>query len=145
MNGHNSHEEQALKVAQDEASTGRGRGRNVFQDIFRVNAQRSHKTVEQAKYVEGGEEAVLLMAQHSTDDKSNAQKMWFIDLGCNNHMTDQCHQLKFGTLAMGIQRQLTASYMPQQNGVAEEKSNHYKYGSECFDRKRSSKILLAQS
>ncbi|RDY12787.1 hypothetical protein CR513_02368, partial [Mucuna pruriens] len=31
MNGHNSHEEQALKVAQDEESSGHGRRRNVFQ------------------------------------------------------------------------------------------------------------------
>ncbi|RDY12791.1 hypothetical protein CR513_02366, partial [Mucuna pruriens] len=30
---------------------------------------------------------MLLVAQHSIDNKSNAQKMWFIDLGCNNHMT----------------------------------------------------------
>jgi hypothetical protein len=30
MNGHNSHEEQVLKVTQDEASTGRGRGRGNF-------------------------------------------------------------------------------------------------------------------
>jgi hypothetical protein len=30
MNGHNSHEEQVLKVTQDEASTGRGRGRGGF-------------------------------------------------------------------------------------------------------------------
>ncbi|KAJ1391944.1 retrovirus-related Pol polyprotein from transposon TNT 1-94 [Sesbania bispinosa] len=30
MNGHNSHEEQVLKVSQDEASAGHGRGRSVF-------------------------------------------------------------------------------------------------------------------
>ncbi|RDX89478.1 hypothetical protein CR513_28793, partial [Mucuna pruriens] len=30
MNGHNSHEKQALKVAQDEANIGRGQRRNVF-------------------------------------------------------------------------------------------------------------------
>ncbi|KAJ1382740.1 Retrovirus-related Pol polyprotein from transposon TNT 1-94 [Sesbania bispinosa] len=39
-----------------------------------------------ANYVERGEEAMLHVAQYSTDEKSNAQDMWFIDLGCSNHM-----------------------------------------------------------
>ncbi|RDX68755.1 hypothetical protein CR513_52217, partial [Mucuna pruriens] len=146
MNGHNSHEEQALKVAQDETSTGRGRGRNVFQggvtrgrgrgrgrggkqpiDKATIQWDYCHKfghflsecpkkrQDSRANYVEGGQEAVLLMAQHSTDDKSNAQKMWFIDSSCSNHMT--------GEALDGIQRQLTTSYTPQQNGIAKRK-NH---------------------
>ncbi|RDX62018.1 hypothetical protein CR513_59697, partial [Mucuna pruriens] len=57
MNDHNSHEEQALKVAQDKASPNHGQGRNTRQqysditvmssNIFRVNAQRSHKITKQ--------------------------------------------------------------------------------------------------
>ncbi|RDY12631.1 hypothetical protein CR513_02537, partial [Mucuna pruriens] len=118
MNGYNFHEEQALKVAQDEASTGRGRGRNVFrggvtrgrgrgrggrQPIDRATIpcyychEFGHCQSEclkkpqdsKANYVEGGEEVVLLMAQHSTNDNSNAQKMLFIDSGCSNHMTSR--------------------------------------------------------
>ncbi|RDY12808.1 hypothetical protein CR513_02345, partial [Mucuna pruriens] len=109
MNDHNSHEEQALKVAQDEASTGCGQGRNVFRGRGRVRGGKQpidRATIRcyychefgnfqsecpkkpqdsRANYVEGGE-VVLLMAQLSTDDKSNAQKIWFIDSGCNNHM-----------------------------------------------------------
>ncbi|RDX75456.1 hypothetical protein CR513_44654, partial [Mucuna pruriens] len=116
MKCHNSHEEQAFKVAQDEASIGCGRGRNVFrggvtrgrgrsrggrQPINRTTIQCYYcrefghfqseclKKPQDSKsnYVEGGEEAVLLMTQHSTDDKSNAQKMWFIDSSCSNHVT----------------------------------------------------------
>jgi transposase InsO family protein len=46
----------------------------------------------------------------------------------------------------GIQRQLTASYTPQQNGVAERKKpDYYKYGSKCFSRKTSSVIFLVRS
>ncbi|RDX85714.1 hypothetical protein CR513_33059, partial [Mucuna pruriens] len=80
MNGHNSHEEQALKVAQHEASTGCGEEGN----------SECPKKAQDSKtnYVEGGE-AVLLMAQHLTDDKLNAQKMWFIDSSCNNHRTSR--------------------------------------------------------
>ena len=114
MNGHNSHEEQVLKVTRDETNTGRGRGRGDFRSGFargrgRGGRQRVDKAAVEcyychefghfqyecpkkpqdniANYVETNEEAVLLMAQLSSEGKSNTQDMWFIDSGCSNHMT----------------------------------------------------------
>ncbi|KAI5419259.1 hypothetical protein KIW84_043433 [Lathyrus oleraceus] len=114
MNGHNSHEEQVLKVTRDETNTGRGRGNGDFRSGFargrgRGGIQRVDKAAVEcyychefghfqyecpkkpqdsiANYVETNEEAVLLMTQLSSEGKSNTQDIWFIDSGCNNHMT----------------------------------------------------------
>ena len=114
MNGHNSHEEKVLKVTRDETNTGRGRGRGDFRSGFargrgRGGRQRVDKAAVEchychefghfqyecpkkpqdsiANYVETNEEVVLLMAQLSSEGKSNTQDIWFIDSGCNNHMT----------------------------------------------------------
>ena len=114
MNGHNSHEEKVLKVTRDETNTGRGRGRGDFRSGFargrgRGGRQRVDKAVVEcyychefghfqyecpkkpqdsiANYVETNEEVVLLMAQLSSEGKSNTQDTWFIDSGCSNHMT----------------------------------------------------------
>ncbi|KAJ1381735.1 Zinc finger, CCHC-type [Sesbania bispinosa] len=114
MNGHNSHEDQVLNVAQDEASAGCGWGRSVFQGgVARGRGRGGRQLIDKAtikcyychefghfqsecpkkprdnraNYVESGGEAVLLMAKLSTDKKSNAQDMWFIDSSCSNHMT----------------------------------------------------------
>ncbi|KAI5422934.1 hypothetical protein KIW84_046088 [Lathyrus oleraceus] len=114
MNGHNSHEERVFKVTRDETNIGRGRGRGDFRSGFargrgRGGRQRVDKAALEcyycyefghfqyecpkkpqdniANYVETNEETVLLMAQLSSEGKSNTQDMWFIDSGCSNHMT----------------------------------------------------------
>lgn len=115
MNGHNSPEEQVLNVAQDKTSASHGRGRSVFRGggargrgTGRGGRQLVDRTLvecyychefghfqyecpkkpqdSKANYVEASEEAVLLMAELSLDEKTNAQDMWFIDSGCSNHM-----------------------------------------------------------
>jgi len=116
MNGHNSYEEQVLKVAQDEENVGRGLGRMAFRggatrgrgrgrggrqpiDKSTIECYYCHEFGQfqtecpkklrnnRANYVKGDEEAVLLMAQLSTEERSIEQEMWFIDSGCSNHMT----------------------------------------------------------
>jgi len=115
MNGHTMQDEQVLKVAQDEIGARNGRGRGVFRvGVVRGRARgRGGRQVDKttiqcyhchdfghfqyecpkksqdskANYVEGNEEVVLLMAQLSSEQKSNTQDMWFINSGCSNHMT----------------------------------------------------------
>ncbi|KAJ1418517.1 gag-polypeptide of LTR copia-type [Sesbania bispinosa] len=99
MNGHNAQDEQVLKVAQDEIGARRGRGRGAFRggnvqgrgrgrggrqvdktmiecyhyhDFGHFQYECSKKSQDsKANYVEVKEEAVLLMAQLSSDGKSN--------------------------------------------------------------------------
>jgi len=114
MNGHTMQDEQVLKVVQDEIDARSGRGRGFFRsgvvrgrgrgrggrqvDKTTIQCYRCHdfghfqyecpnkSQDNKANYVEGIEEAVLFMAQLSSEQKSNTQDMWFIDSGCSNHM-----------------------------------------------------------
>jgi len=107
-----------LKVAQNEENDGHGQGRSALRggaargrwrgrggkqptDRTTIECYYCHEyghfqsecpkkpQYNRANYIEGNEEAVLLMAQLSTDERPSAQEMWFIDSGCNNHMTSR--------------------------------------------------------
>ncbi|RDX73620.1 hypothetical protein CR513_46744, partial [Mucuna pruriens] len=112
MNDHNSHEEQVLKVVQDEASIGRGRGKNVFrggvtrergrgrggiQPIDRATIQYYYyhefehfQRVKAQRSHKIAKQTMLKLVKKQCYSWHNIQQMISQMLkrcGCNNHMT----------------------------------------------------------
>nr|KYP44585.1 Retrovirus-related Pol polyprotein from transposon TNT 1-94 [Cajanus cajan] len=144
INGHNAQDEQVLKVAQDETGARRGRGRGVFRggnvqgrgrgrggryvDKTMIECYHCHDfghfqyecpkkpQDSKANYVEVDEEAVLLMAQLSSDGKSNPQDMWFIDSGCSNHMTGRKDWFSSFDFSFSDEVKLGNNYSPKVAG-----------------------------
>nr|DAD41107.1 TPA_asm: hypothetical protein HUJ06_015430 [Nelumbo nucifera] len=98
---------QALKVTHEESTWGRGRGRGFFRGRGRGRGRQSFNkaTVEcykchklghfqyecpswdkEANYAEVGEEEAMLLMSYVETNEAKKEDVWFLDLGCSNHM-----------------------------------------------------------
>ena len=91
MNGH-VQEEQALKITHDERLGGRGRPLNkAIIECFKCH-KLGHFQYECpnwekcANYAKIDEEEEMLLMSYVESDNSKREAVWFIALGCSNHM-----------------------------------------------------------